>query len=243
MLKGIPVFFDVNAARARLDLPSLGDTWIDAFSRILLEKARYDNLESIGANISILCFNYDRCIEHFIYYALKNNYPMLSNNEAAELVKNIKIYHPYGSVGTLPWINRNYSMEFGKEPNPEELLQLVKEIKTFSEGTDPDSSEILKIRKYMGMADKLVFLGFAFDKLNLELIYPDHDDDKKMLIQMRSSTGVVVNCFATTYDLSSSDEQIIKDQIQRFYGFETLVNITNSKCGLLFKEFSKSLAF
>lgn len=63
-------------------------------------------------------------------------------------------------------------MEFGQDLTPDLLLKLVVGIKTFSEGTDPESSDILEIRKHMGKANVLVFLGFAFHKLNMELINP-----------------------------------------------------------------------
>ena len=84
-------------------------------------------------SITLIIFNYDRCIEHFIYYALQNYY-RLSGSESAELIKCINMYHPYGDVGTLPWVNQNGAMEFGTEPRSKQLLELVKKIKTFTEG-------------------------------------------------------------------------------------------------------------
>ena len=119
-------------------------------------------------------------------------------------------------------------MEFGKEPNPEELLELANEIKTFSESTD--SSEINKIQKQLVIATKLIFLGFAFDKLNMQLISP-----KKFPGQWNSS------CFATTFGFSEYDEQVIRADIHKFFTGVQKVEMANLHCGPFFKEFQKSL--
>ena len=212
---------------------ALEKTWYTRFFQLLTENCGKGDLKDRLKSITLIIFNYDRCIEQFLYYALQNYY-RLSEAEAAALVININIYHPYGDVGTLPWADRNGAMDFGAEPHPEQLLELSKKIKTFAEGTDPESSKILEIRKHMGMASRVVFLGFAFHKLNMQLIAPALADGKNNL---------GVKCFATTYGISASDKEVIQEQIEELYRHEIKVSMANLSCGEFFTEYWRSLSF
>ena len=227
----------LNFEKPRVDSsPNFGTlekTWYIPFFQLLTENCRKNVLKERFESITLIIFNYDRCIEHFLYYALQNYYK-LSTSESAELIKSINIYHPYGDVGTLPWVNRNRAMEFGAEPRPEQLLGLAQKIKTFAEGTDPESSEISEIRRHMGMANRVVFMGFAFHKLSMQLIEPEHIDNPQ------KST---IECFATTYRISDSDKEVINEQIKKLYRDEINVNMANLSCGEFFIEFWRSLAF
>ena len=112
---------------------------------------------------------------------------MIPLDEAVELIQNIQLFHPYGSVGTLPYFYPINGIEFGANPSAKLLLDVAGQIKTFTDGTNPDSSEILQLRKCMEFAHKLVFLGFAFYKLNMELIVPQ---------KIQNSPASPINCFA-----------------------------------------------
>ena len=125
-------------------------------------------------------------------------------------------------------------MEFGAKPSSEQLIALAQKIKTFTEGTDPDSSDISEIRRHMGMANRVVFMGFAFLELNMKLIAPDHIDDRKK---------PKIKCFATTYERSDSDKEDINEKIKELYSDEINVEMANLSCSKFFKEFGRSLAF
>lgn len=227
-----------------MDFKSLEKTWYLSFFKLLTENCASNQLKERFKSITLIIFNYDRCIEHFLYYALQTYYPELSpdkNTEVldkiAELVKSINIYHPYGDVGSLPWMIRDETtMAFGKKPNTKELLELSKRIKTFTEGTDPESSEIVEIRQHMSSADRVVFLGFAFHKQNMELIAPSSNQKNKK-----------VDFFATTYRESDSNKEKIKYQMKNLYKGKiyptSRVNMENLKCAKFFKEYWKSLSF
>jgi hypothetical protein len=116
------------------------------------------------STVTLIVFNYDRCIEQYLYLAFQTYYGMVAER-AAGLVKKIHIYHPYGSVGSLPWYGGTQTSPFGHEPGAGELLKLAGGIKTFTEGTDPTSSDITAIRAKVLAADRLLFLGFAFHRL------------------------------------------------------------------------------
>lgn len=225
--------FERERIDSTIDFPSLEQTWYIRFFQLLTEGCAKNDLAQRFKSIALIIFNYDRCIEHFLYYALQNYYK-LSENEAAELVKNINIYHPYGDVGTLPWPDGDGVMKFGAEPTPNQLLELSKKIKTFAEGTDPGSSEILEIRKHMSVADRVTFMGFAFHKLNMQLIAPAHVDGS------RKSWG---KCFATAFGISDSDQEVIDGQIKELYRNKISVRMANLPCSDFFTEFWRSLSF
>jgi hypothetical protein len=145
----------------------------------------------------------------------------------------MNIYHPYGSVGSLPWLASNDTIEFGADIDKVQLLQLSKKIKTFAEGTDPNSSDISAIKKHMEQANRLVFMGFAFHKLNMQLITPD-----------TKKNGVRMKCYATTLNISKSDEEVIRKQIGTLYGNALIdTKMADMECAKFFSEFWRSLAF
>ena len=231
------------ATNQTINFDAISDTWYISFFKLLTENCEKNELCDRFKDISLIIFNYDRCIEHFLYNALQLYYG-IGESEAAELVKSINIYHPYGSVGTLSWLHENGNIEFGSELSPEKLLELAQEIKTFTEGTDPNSSEISEIKLNMAYAQRLVFLGFAFHKLNMELIKPKQELENGRWHNIECPRNRA-SCFATAYGFSNSDQKVISSLISTLYPSFTPIapQISSSTCGTFLKEFSKSLAF
>jgi hypothetical protein len=208
-------------------------TWFNGFFQVLTENCRLDNLEERLGALTLIVFNYDRCIEHYLYLAFQTYYG-IGAERASELVKRIHIFHPYGSVGSLPWFRGNTSAAFGHEPNAQELLKLSGEIKTFTEGTDPSSSDIIAIREKVKAADRLVFLGFAFHPLNLQLLW-----DASAKPPAPSNTA----CFATGMGISTNDIGVIAAELVELGGFvEAKVRINTLTCSQLFQEYRRTLA-
>lgn len=220
------------------DFKAIEDTWYNSFFQILTENCVKGDLEERFKSVVLIVFNYDRCIEFFLYEALQNYY-RIDGKEAAELISNLTIYHPYGSVGSLPWQQADEIIGFGVKPVGLLLKELAVKIKTFTEGTDPSSSEIIAIRQHMANAQKLVFLGFAFHKLNMELISPD--------VEVTNKSPQV---YATAYGVSKSDQNIIKNQIKGMYRRKILatlpemnIQMSGIDCNSFFKEYWRSLSF
>jgi hypothetical protein len=216
-----------------INFGKLQTTWYSPFFKLLTEECKIDDLEERFKSVVLVIFNYDRCIEHFLCHALQKYY-RISDIQAAQLIKCMSIYHPYGSVGVLPHFGNNDNMEFGAEPNAGQLIQLAKKIQTFTEGTDPESSDIIEIRKHMVDARKLVFMGFAFHKLNMELISTDIKP---------SPVRPGLKCYATAYNISESDSAVISGQISGLYKSKVNSKTVNKTCNDFFSEFWKSLAF
>lgn len=225
------LFFEKKRIDSTINFKSLEKTWYISFFQLLTENCGKNDLEKRFKTITLIIFNYDRCIEHFIYHSLQNYYG-ISEGQAAELVKEINIYHPYGNVGTLPWAKG--TVEFGARLNSNQLLELSQKIKTFTEGTDPESSEISEIRRHMSSANKVAFIGFAFHKLNMQLITPEKDSIK---------TTPSNSCFATTHGISDSDKEVVAQQIEKLFHSTIHTRMANLTCAEFFIEYWRSLSF
>jgi hypothetical protein len=170
-------------------------------------------------------------VEHYVYHSLQDYYGMSEAN-AAELIQSLEIYHPYGMVGSLPFLQRD-GVRFGSRPHPTQLIDLMKKIKTFTEGTDKRSSDIEVIRARIMSAERLVFLGFAFHPMNMDLLFSSAP----------SQVSITSKVYATTYGLSRSDEDIIMDElVAKGFQQENIV-LDSSRCALFFNDYRRSLSF
>jgi hypothetical protein len=224
------LYFKRDHVDSKTDFKKLEGTWFLPFFQIVIGDCTVNDLEERFRSIALIIFNYDRCIEHFMNYALQNYY-RVSDADAAKLIEYIEIYHPYGSVGPLPWQGNSNSTEFGEEIKKGKLLELSNKIKTFTEGISPERSEILGIQQCMSSAKKLVFLGFAFHPMNMQLIKPTKLND------------VNVKSYATALRISKDDQRVIMAQINKLYKGNINTHMSDHTCCEFFKEFWRSLSF
>jgi len=232
------LYFDKSKGKLGLNSSRLEKTWYPPFFQLLTENCSKDDLYERFKFIALIIFNYDRCVEQFLYYALQNYYEV-SDQEAAEVIKNIPIYHPYGSVGSLPWQEDKGTIEFGAKPKTYQLVDLISKIKTFTEETDPRSiNDVHDIKFHVSNACKLVFLGFAFHKQNMQLIAP-----RKLDKGVKKIERLKPKCFATTFGISESDMEVIKGQVCDLYTSEIPVTFDDISCCEFFKKFWRSLTF
>lgn len=197
------IYTDPGDWKKTIDFEATEKCWLNPLMRLITENCRAPDLQNRLASLSFVIFNYDRCIEHYLYSALQNYYK-LDAHAAAELLNQTQFFHPYGAVGKLPWQgNGDDAVGFGCALSPHALLANARQIKTFTEGTNPNSSEIADIRDSVATAKNLLFLGFAYHKLNMNLITPTN-------MPNRSFTP---RTFGTARGLSKSDCNEIVDEL------------------------------
>lgn len=217
-----------------IDFWSLEGSWLNQFMQLLTEECDRAALPGRLAAVSLVIFNYDRCVEQFICHWLSIYYG-ISTADAAELVMQIAIFHPYGQVGFLPWRRAEISVPFGEEPDSETLFKLTSQIKTFTEGTDPNSSDIENLRANLIEAERVVFLGFAFHPLNMGLLWGLHPS---------GGPGAPTSCYGTAYKVSQNDVRIIEADLKRrgriLHG---QVFLDDVPCNELFSRYRLSLSF
>lgn len=227
---------DRRKGNGQLRFEKLDEAWFNRFFQRLSENCKTADLKHRLKSVALIIFNYDRCIEHYLYYAFQNYYSM-SPSESAELVRGLEIYHPYGVVGSLPWQRMDNAVEFGEEPSGRELLLLARQIKTFTEGTNEASIEINSIRSNMKIAQKLIFLGFAFHKLNLDVLFPADASHAS------PPNGRCV--LATAHEISDSDVRVISNDLaaRGVLSARDIQMHNNLTCSGLFKEYSRTISF
>jgi hypothetical protein len=123
---------------APIALSGLQETWYFKFGQMLADGVRRTALDKIFENLAIISFNYDRSLEHFLPHSLVASFG-LSLQEAQALVSTLKIFHPYGTVGSLPWQpGRGPKVNYGEQehvgtsklpPTCERLLSRWKKVK------------------------------------------------------------------------------------------------------------------
>ena len=128
--KDSPLYADRTGT---IDYSRLDGKWFNIFFQLLAQQSTVSALKERLSSISFVIFNYDRCVEHYLYQALKTYY-LLSANDAVSALKNLEIYHPYGTVGALPWDSPTDAVDFGNTPSATQLLHLADRIKTFTQG-------------------------------------------------------------------------------------------------------------
>lgn len=227
------LFFDKSNGQRRLNFSSLNGTWYLSFFRTITENCSVKDISSRFRDIVLIIFNYDRCIEHFLLQALMSYY-RLEEKAATEIIENLTIIHPYGTVGDLGWPNHDSSrsIAFGSDIHWSQLIYFSGHVRTFTEGAHSESTE--KLAGCMKDASRLIFLGFAFHRLNMSLLRGSSDG--------YDSKGII-KCFATAFEASKSDQDSIVESIRYLYKPHVDVFIENSTCNNIFKNYSRSLGF
>lgn len=215
--------------RSHFEFRALAETWYTSFFQLLTESVPKANIASLFENTSFIVFNYDRCIEHFLAISLQNYYG-ISDTEAQEITKKLAILHPYGLVGNLPW--QREAIPFGAEVAPHLMLTISSQIKTFTERVT-DEAALAAIRQQVQEAETIVFLGFAFHELNMQLLKPE-------------TTSRAKRVFATAWGISPSDCAVVSNDILAMLGRpskETNIEVPGPlKCVGLFNEYWRALS-
>lgn len=211
-----------------VNLAAVEQTWLARFVNALTEGVSASNLDNIFDNVTIISFNYDRCIKHFLRDAFKTYY-RLEDQAAAQLVKKLRIFHPYGSTGELPWEDQN-GVSFGSDNLHGRLLPIAYKIKTFTEQIE-DEKLVEQMRIATQRAKQIIFLGFGFHRQNIELISGE---------MPRSCERI----FATTMNISTSDKAVVANLLQSAFRPEYgKIDIAthDGNCASLFDNYWRSI--
>ena len=190
------LFWDDPDPHTYPDFKPLQGTWYASLEQLLTLDCHRNDIAKVFDNVSFITFNYDRCIEHFLFHALQIHYG-IDPDGSAGLMQGLRIFHPYGVTGELPWQNHVSATVFGGDVNRgSDVLALASQIKTFMERIEDDET-VAEMRELVAEANVVVFLGFAYHEQNLGLLKPAKPTNPKQL-------------FGTTKGISVSDTAIIK---------------------------------
>lgn len=204
------------------------DTWIVALFKMLQDKVRLELVNDFFKDVCIITFNYDRCIEHFFFHALKRNYG-LDDTAAAAVMKGLDIIHAYGRVGRLPWEphSSEQPVEFG-EVDRAPLMDLWSGIRTYTDERD-DGDLVDRIQERVRQSDQIVFLGFSYQEQNLDLLGHQTPRDFRRLL-------------GSTFGISPYNTASISEDLTDRYGPNTVVTLAPETCAGLLNAYSRMLA-
>ena len=193
------LYVDPSNRSNRLKFDAVADKWFTSFFQLLTLNTQAEDLPTRFRKVCIVSFNYDRTLEHFLHYSLQNYYA-LSPEQATEMLRDLRVFHPYGTVGALPWQSTGTAVPFGTELPTPELIKVSGALRTFTEGTDTFTSRINEIRSSVLDAKQLVFLGFAYHELNLQVLFgPYRDSPRRVNSQV----------YGSAFGLSESNKKAI----------------------------------
>jgi hypothetical protein len=156
----------IDGRLGRPDLPRVVSTWAPHFLSMAVSDLTMGEISRIFENVTIINFNYDRSLEHYLYWALQGDLGV-PRNEAGDIVKGMKVLRPYGSVGPLDW-QAEGGVPYGGPDNLDvSLFQMADGIRTYTEQCHTELRA--QIDAALNSALLIVILGFGFHSQNLEL--------------------------------------------------------------------------
>lgn len=228
------IYVDPSNTFNTIDFENNKSIWHTLFFRIITMYATVDDLATRLGEIAIVIFNYDRCFEHFLFHAVKTYYK-ISDSRAAEIISHLEIYHAYGQVGELPFNGKANPVGYGEQVGPHRILEISKQIRTFTESVSEESFEVRMLRERVINAKSLIFLGFAFHPLNVKLLFGPNP---------YGQTQFDKRVFGTALHSSKSDLNAIAWDIKTRYNCppESIELRSDLRCDGLLTEYSRSLA-
>ncbi|PCI85482.1 MAG: hypothetical protein COB24_12890 [Hyphomicrobiales bacterium] len=183
-------------------LENLTNTWINIFFNNLSEGYTKDTVKNIFENVSIICFNYDRCIEFYLMELLVITFS-LNRDTAANILSTLNIIHPYGTIGNCIENGDENYLPFGNSgERPVNEFALAKRIVTFTESTNENTNNSKRIINAVSGASKMIILGFGFEQMNMDILkLPAH------------KTGTIRKFYATAYGEIEIGKKVILEQL------------------------------
>lgn len=150
---------------------SVRNNWlVDLLLSATDQAATLDQAKVALSNLVVVCFNYDRLIEHLRDLFLRAKYfDGLPNDFNGN--EYLKVIHPYGTIGDLVIAGEgSFGNRFESTKYWRYAERISENLLTFSEA---EHSSGLAIRTELANCVNLAFFGFGFGEENLELILPD----------------------------------------------------------------------
>jgi hypothetical protein len=125
---------------------------------------RLSELKHAFKKITFVNFNYDRCIEHYLFWSLQRL--GLTSDDASETIQALNIIRPYGTLGSIVPGTPSF-LQFGAMPRSDPF-DMITRIRTFTESEALHDKENLS--RVLVNASSIIFLGFGFHPQNLKLL-------------------------------------------------------------------------
>lgn len=197
-----------DAPRVEGELPLQGkiaEYWIYQLGQLITSGVPRSKIGQTLEQLTIINFNYDRSVEHFLPYALVMAYGIELKEAQQVIAEKLDIVHPHGSIGRLPWQKGEAPQaEWGVE-QPWNIHAIAAQLKSLNERSS-DRNALRDIRLSVASAKRLVFLGFQ--PQNVDLLFEN---------TLSHNPEVLIS----TYGMSSGNTATVAQMIRRLAGLES----------------------
>lgn len=146
-----------------------------------------------STKLAVVTFNYERSLQHYLTEKAKH-----TSSRMEEIVKGIKFEHVYGSLGSL---NGTGAVKYGDVPNS---LQ-VNGIKLMHPRIEPNPV----IRSLLVCAERIVFLGFGFNQMNIDALE----------LQILEGKEIWASCYKLDANsMANVEELLVSRKMKRSWG-------------------------
>jgi hypothetical protein len=224
---------DRSDERPSLENPQLQQTWYAPLARLLFSQVPKSDPGGALGNVRFVIFNYDRCLEEFIWRATQAYFD-INGDQAATILAGVEFIHPYGSLGPLPWQESagQPSIPLGGAPGLN-CFTVGESLRTFTESVHSETGA--QVANAVGDAELLLLLGFGYLEQNLQLLVPEP-------LRSRGARSVI----GTAYGIQQPSHSVVLRLLKRLATQHTeahLLHIEPGKCSDLFRNYDMHLRF
>lgn len=211
------------------ELPLQGkvaECWLYQLGQLITSGVPRSRIGQTLEQVTIINFNYDRSVEHFLPYALVMAYGIELKEAQQVIAEKLQIIHPHGAIGQLPWQQGEApQVEWGVE-QPWNIHAISGQLKSLNERSE-DRNALREVRKAVAGAKRLAFLGFGFQPQNVDLLF-------------ENSLSHHPEVLISTYGMSTGNTATVAQMVKRLAGLESdaLLMMTPGKAWELLNDFS-----
>lgn len=214
------------------ELPLQGkvaEYWLFHLGQLVTSGVPKSKIEQTLDDLTIICFNYDRAIEHFLPHALVMAYGLQLTDAQRIVAARLRIIHPYGTVGRLPWQNGEAAQAEWGADTPWNIHAIAQGIRTASECMR-DQPMLRTIRGALAGGKRLVFMGFGFAAQNMDILFD---------YSLSHNPEVLV----TSHGMAQGNRHTVAAMIKRMAGLESddLLTMAHGKCFEVMRDYSLML--
>ena len=211
---------DPRNVHNRINFATQPDNWMTELFRVLVAEQSKASFINRLQKCSFICFNYDRVIEQFFFFAIMSYFGLDSQETAKICSENLHVVHPYGTAGSYRYGDQ--FNDFGSDESDNEIIKAAESVRTFTEGVG-DEHLVEAVHQSINSCEVLVFLGFAFHPLNIKSMRP------KCLYNYSRVIG-------TCYGITEENLRILKSELSKdFFGAQEKIELQSMICADLIR--------
>lgn len=218
-----------DAPRVPGELPLQGkvaEHWIYQLGQLITSGVARSRIGQTLDHLTIINFNYDRSVEHFLPYALVMAYGIDLREAQDVIAHKLDVIHPHGTIGRLPWQKGEAPQaEWGAE-QPWNLHAIATQLTSLAERC-ADRNALRELRLAVANAQRLVFLGFGFQPQNIDLLF-------------ENSLSHHPEVLVSTYGMSPGNARTVAHMMRRLTGAdsEDHLMISQAKAWEVLRDYS-----